>query len=107
MEEKENVQLEILKTRMNEFQRQITKKVSTCATLQEFNTLTEVLETKANVSEITDVLEQKVTKQYVSSALQKKANKADVDSLLLKKADTADLEYIVSSLQSKVSVSTL
>jgi len=41
------------------------------------------------------------------TALQKKANKSDVDGLLLKKADTADLDYLMSSLESKVNVSTL
>ena len=36
-EERENVELSILRTRMDEFQREITKKVGMCATLEEFN----------------------------------------------------------------------
>ncbi len=48
-----------------------------------------------------------MTKQYLSSALQKKANKADVEALLMKKSDAADIGYIVNSLESKVSVTTL
>ena len=43
----------------------------------------------------------------MASALQKKCNKSDLESALMKKADTTDLEYIVGSLESKVSVSTL
>jgi hypothetical protein len=34
-------------------------------------------------------------------------SKTDLDTCLAKKADTADLEYLVSSLESKVSVATL
>lgn len=41
------------------------------------------------------------------TALQKKANKSDVEAWLLKKADTTDLDYLVSSLEGKVNVTTL
>jgi len=49
-EQKENIELTILKTRMDEFQKELTKKVSTCATLAEFNDLTTLLESKANIT---------------------------------------------------------
>jgi hypothetical protein len=51
-EQKESIELTILKTRMDEFQKELTKKVSACATLSEFNDLTTLLETKANITEI-------------------------------------------------------
>lgn len=46
LEEKENMELAILKTRMDEFQKEISKKVTTCATLNELNDLATILESK-------------------------------------------------------------
>ena len=99
------MELTILKTRMDEYQKEITKKVGACATLSEFNEIANILEAKvfflpikANISEINEALEQKVSKQYLITALQKKANKNDLDAMLMKKADTTDLEYLVNGL---------
>ena len=43
VEQKENMELTILRTRMDEFQKEITKKVSACATLSELNDITNAL----------------------------------------------------------------
>ncbi len=49
MGEKESTELAILRARMDEFQKEITKKVTNCATLQELSELTSIVEAKVNI----------------------------------------------------------
>ena len=55
-ESKEGVEVAILKTRMDEFQREIGKKVSGCATLSDLKELAIVVEGKGNVAELNEAL---------------------------------------------------
>lgn len=48
-----------------------------------------------------------VTKQFLTACLQKKMNKSDLNGILNSKAQAKDLQYIVNSLETKVSLSTL
>ena len=72
------MELTILQARMDEFQKEISKKVASCVTLTEFQDLINIVEQKVNVSEINEALEGKVSKHYLSTCLQKKIGKNEI-----------------------------
>lgn len=97
-EEQTELQCKILKARMDDFQKQITKRLGGCVTLSEFQELVTIMEQKVfffliqvNISEMNEILETRVSKQYLSTCLQKKASKSDIEAILSRKAESSDL----------------
>jgi hypothetical protein len=76
--EQEGLEVSILKARMDDFQKEISKRVGACVTLPELQEVLTLLDGKANVGEVNEALEGKVSKQFLSTALQKKVSKNDL-----------------------------
>lgn len=96
-----------MQARVDDFQKEIGRRLGTCVTLPEFQELLSIVEQKVNIGELNEVLENRVTKQYLATCLQKKVSKSELDGLVAKKADVSDLDYIVSSLEMKASLPTI
>lgn len=90
---------------MDDFQKEISKRVGGCVSITQFHEVLNILQNKvihellkANINEVNEALEGKVSKQYLTTALQKKVSKSEMEGAISKKADTADLDYLVNSL---------
>ena len=99
-----NASLQSLDAKVEDMYSELMKKVQNCALQKDFNYLSSVIETKANLEEVNESLKAKANKTSVADALQRKANRSEIDSLLEQKADMTDLENIISILEAKVEV---
>ena len=57
----------------------MSKRLSNCALQKDFNYLTSILDTKANLDDVNEGLQKKANKESVANALHRKANKSEVD----------------------------
>ncbi len=94
-------ELEQMRLRVDEMERDISKKVQACALVKDVRYLQEQVEKKAGVEEMNEALQQKANKQSVANALHRKANRTDLDTLLESKADASDLDKLLTLLESK------
>ena len=74
-----NIEVQSLNSKLDEVYRDLSKRVQNCAMQKDFNYLTSVLETKANIDEVNESLQNKANKQSVANALYRKANRSDID----------------------------
>lgn len=100
-----NASLQALDAKVEDMYSELVKKVQNCALQKDFNYLSSVIETKANLEEVNESLKMKANKTSVADALQRKANRVDIEPLLEQKADMSDLDNIVSILEAKVEIS--
>ena len=84
-------EVEILKTRMEEFQREVVKKIGGLPSLKDLSQMTQALDMKANLQEVNEALETKASKLSVQSALSKKFNKQELDERLQAYASLQDV----------------
>ena len=99
--------MKIIQARIDDFQKQISRRLGGCVTLSQFHELVSIVEQKVNISEMNEILESRVSKQYLSTCLQKKVSKSDFETIMSRKADSSDLDYIISSLEMKASLPTI
>lgn len=93
-----------MNSKVEEIYRDISKRVSNCALQKDFNYLSSVLESKANVEDVNESLQNKANKQSVANALHRKANRTDIDQILETKADATDVEKLCNLLEQKADV---
>lgn len=59
--------------------RDMSKRLSNCSLQKDFNYLSSLIETKANLDDVNEGLQNKANKQSVANALHRKANRSDMD----------------------------
>eukprot|EP00357_Protocruzia_adherens_P011027 CAMPEP_0114975776 /NCGR_PEP_ID=MMETSP0216-20121206/2296_1 /TAXON_ID=223996 /ORGANISM="Protocruzia adherens, Strain Boccale" /LENGTH=802 /DNA_ID=CAMNT_0002336613 /DNA_START=61 /DNA_END=2469 /DNA_ORIENTATION=+ len=96
-----------VKNRMDDLHKDLTMRVTQCASQREVQYLQTAMENKANLADMNEALGNKANKQSVANALHRKANRADIDSILTQKADIADLRNVLTALETKVDDETL
>ena len=75
----------------DDINREINKRFSNTVNNRDFQALSSIVDTKANLIEMNEQFESKANKQSVSNALHRKANRSDFESLLARKADIVSL----------------
>lgn len=72
-------ELQAIQSRLDEAQRELSKRLTGCALQKDLSYLQSVVETKATIEDMNEALQAKANKQTVANALHRKANRTDVD----------------------------
>lgn len=98
-----NDKLESLQLNIDTIYQDITKQLSTFASVKEVNKLNASLSSKPNINDLTELLSSKPSREEMVNALRTKANKAEVDQTLKNKIDINEINELITILNSKVS----
>ena len=92
-----NDKLESLQLNIDTIYQDITKQLSTFASVKDVNKLNASLSSKPNINDLTELLSSKPSREEMVNALRTKANKAEVDQTLKNKIDINEIKYVTSS----------
>ena len=98
-----NDKLESLQLNIDTIYQDITKQLSTFASVKDVNKLNASLSSKPNINDLTELLSSKPSREEMVNALRTKANKAEVDQTLKNKIDINEINELITILNSKVS----
>ena len=74
-----NASLQSLDAKVEDIYSELMKKVQNCAVQKDFNYMSSLISTKANLDEVNESLQSKANKTSVANALQRKANRDDIN----------------------------
>lgn len=97
-------EISTISLKVDDVHKELMKKSSTFATNKELQSLTQLVDQKANINDVNEALATKASKDSVINALHRKANKAETDSIIKSKVDIEDFQNLMNSLNNKVDI---
>ena len=91
-----------LNSQMDNFTREINKKLNVIPTMNDIKKINQTLTLKANITDLNNVLSTKVNKDEITNILRTKCDKKEFENQIKKKIDITEYNELINILNSKV-----